>query len=50
MEKNSVRITIDRNGQVRREILVEQPAVEVKPPSLLKRILSAISIRSITQE
>ncbi len=50
MEKNNIKISIDRNGEVRRESVIEQPAVNVKQPSLLRRIFSANSNRSIIQE
>ena len=48
-QQPKVRVTIDANGQVRRETLVENP-VQVKQPSLIKRILCTLSGRTTSEE
>ena len=48
-QQPKVRVTIDANGQVRRETLVENP-IQVKQPSLIKRILCTLSGRPTSEE
>ena len=43
MEKKDVRITIDPNGNIHREV-VDQAQPEVRKPRLLKRLVASLTI------
>jgi hypothetical protein len=43
MENKDVRITIDPNGNIHREV-VDQTQPEIRKPRLLKRIVSSLTI------
>lgn len=49
MDKTEVKITIDADGTVRREI-IETPPVEPKKTGLFKRLMSALSLCVTTQD
>ena len=43
MEDQEIRITIDPNGNIRREV-IDRPRAEAKKPRFLKRIISTLTI------
>ena len=49
MEKPNIKITLDPNGNVHREI-VDRPRPEVSKPQRLKRIVSALALRTTAEE
>jgi len=49
MEEQDVKITIDQNGNVHREIII-RPQPEVRKPQRLKRMVSSLTPRTPAEE